>query len=201
MPIPIAVPIVGGLVVATGTVLALRAKKKNADIVAATRAGAVVPPNFTASPPATIAVPAGSTSAGLPVITQDQFNSLSQADKDNIAAVAAIQKIATLSGTQGTLFASKAMDPVTAAGGAFSQRNLNNTDFDDAGATGLKVTVDAQLAKSRGLDLSPVTSGNVLFQCTGRAGAETVPGVSLDPRLPNKTADIPNFAITGAGDI
>jgi hypothetical protein len=191
MPIPLAIPIVGGLVVATGTVLALRAKaKKKVDPLRQNGVPVVAIPFNPSAAPAPQAIVPGRDVTGIPVITAEQFSKQSVANQQNIREQA-LKGILTLSATDGTLFAEKPPQPAEDFIGAFKP---------GADLKGLFLTVDPALSRRFGLPLPVPDGGNVIFEALAQAGQTTVSGLSRDPRLPGFRAEIPLNAITGGGD-
>lgn len=179
------IPVVAGVGL-LGTLAVLRARKVSLESGGGpvSRVGTV--PDFNKSPPATAAVPAGKPTEGIPVITADQFKALDARRQETIREDA-LKGILTLTATNGALFTEQSTDS-----GMFKE---------GADIKGMFMTVDVTIAKRLGTDLTAIAPvGNVIFEALQNPGPTHTPGISRDPRKPGISVNIPNAAITGAGD-
>jgi hypothetical protein len=180
------VPVVAGVGI-VGTLVALRLRAVSAGSGPKSLSN-VPPPNFS-TPPAAQAVPAGKSTAGIPVITADQFKALDAGRQETIRQDA-LNGILTLTSTNGTLFTEKTPATDTFVGVFKPGEDLR----------GMLLVVDTALAKRFGTTIPGVSDGNSIWEPLAANGQTHVKAISRDPRIPNVTMDLPINAITGAGD-
>lgn len=199
MAIPLAVPVVGALVVGTGTVLALRAKKAKALAAAAT--GGSTP----ASPAAIAAANAAVRAAGVPAIPPPVKNADGTISPSELARSLEAEKLRASQLTDAQLKAIDAAAVVNGTVAPFDPNSGGGTPF-PAGTFKAgdiipsdRVTVNIVKAGLQGLGIA----GDVLIRETQFNTDTTVTGVIIDPRVNDggQERQFPLDAVTGVGPV
>lgn len=187
MPLPLAVPVVAGvLIVGGGTALALRKKKKIPSAVANAAQGGVV---FTPAQQAALLQP---LSPATKEVLKTRGPDPSQAVIDDLKreqAAGTLDLANILKGTDGALFVKQSPQ-------------LGGQPLPDDQLAGIiatdRITVDVGRA---GMNIPAIPSGNMLWKATRDVNMtlRTIDAVPIDPRVPDGGPEtkIPILAITG----